>query len=448
MFALSAWSATAFLILWRRSRDLFGILLFVCFASAGVIGSTDVFEILRMQRTDIWAPLPALVMYAANALCILWVFVFPDGRFVPQWARAFAIAWVAWNALRAMLSAADIAAIGHHAIAINFLLLASAVASLVFRYHRYASEVERNQLKWLLLGCIFALIVYATISVIIAVPSLQQPGTGFLLRVGSTALMSLAMVAVPAVMLVAIFRQALLDVDRLINRTLLYAALTALTIAAFLLINTALRHLIEQVIGQASELLAIVLALPLAIAVLPVRRRLGALLDNVLKERTVLTVMFIDIVDSTTHAVRLGDQGWSDLLQAFRSLVRSELSSYGGEEVDTAGDGFFATFVGPGGAIHCAAHIAAAVQQLGVSVRVGLHTGEVDRYGVGVTGIAVHVGARIMSLAAANEVVVSAALRDLVAGSRIGMRDLGEHPLKGLPGVFRVYAVRPTLEFP
>ena len=441
MFALTAWSATALLILWRRSRDLFGILLFVCFASAGVIGSTDVFEILRMQRSDAWAPFPALVMYAANAFCMLWVFVFPDGRFIPRWTAVFAAAWVAWNALRVMLSAADIAVIGHHAVAINFLLLASAVGSLVLRYHWYASDVERNQLKWLLLGCIFTLIVYGTVSVIIAIPSLQQPGPSFLLRVGSTALMSLAMIAVPAVMLAAIFRQALLDVDRLINRTLLYAALTALTIAAFLLINRALHRIMELAIGQASELLAIVLALPLAIAVFPVRRRMSALLDKVLRERTVLTVMFVDIVESTNHAVRLGDKGWSDLLQAFRSIVRNELSSYGGEEIDTAGDGFFATFVGPGGAIHCAANIAREVQQLRISVRIGLHTGEVDRYGVGVSGVAVHVGARIMSLATANEVLLSAALKDLVAGSRIAVRDLGEHALKGLPGLFRVYAL-------
>lgn len=444
MVALSVWCSTALLILWRRSGDLFGVLLFVSFVSAGVIGSTDVFEILRLQRTDSWAPFPGYVMYTANAFCMLWIFVFPDGRFVPRWTAGLAIAWVAWNVLRAMLSAADVAAMGPYAIALNYLLLFSAVGSLALRYRARASVVQQNQLKWLLLGCLFALTVYGFVTGLLAVPRLQQPGSGFLLRVGSTALMPLSMIAVPVAMLVAIFRQGLLDVDGLIKRTLLYAALTALIVAAILLVSSAIRQLMERTVGQVSNLLVIVIALPLAFAVVPLRTRMSTFLDRVLRQRTVLTVMFLDIVDSTGHAVRLGDHGWADLLQSFRGVVRRQLAAYGGEEVDTAGDGIFASFVGPGGAIHCAVNVVNDVRQLGIAVRVGLHTGEVERYGVGLSGVAVHVGARIMALGAADEVLVSSALKELVAGSRIDFCDKGEHVLKGLPGTFHIYAFSST----
>jgi len=441
MVALSGWCATALLILWRRSQDLFGILLFVCFVSAGVIGSTDVFEILRLQRTDPWAPIPAYIMYTANALCMLWVFVFPDGRFVPRWAVIFALAWVLWNIVRSMLTAADVMAIGQYAVALNFGLDASAVATMAYRYRVHATAVERNQLKWLLSGCLYALIAYAAVNVLFAIPELQKPGPGFLLRVASTAFLSLAMIAVPVAMLVAIFRQGLLDVNRLISRTVLYAALTALVVAAILLLNSVLRQVLERIFGPVADLVLILLALPLAFVVLPLRTRLVSTLDKILKERSVTTVMFVDIVDSTAIALRMGDHGWSALLQQFRESVRRHLRDYGGEEIDTAGDGFFATFVGPGGAMQCAANIVQDVEQLGFQVRIGLHTGEVERFGTGVTGVAVHIGARIMAQASGGQVLVSAGLKSLLAGSRVRFIDAGERALKGLPGTFRIYAL-------
>jgi class 3 adenylate cyclase len=441
MLALTGWCATAGLILWRRSNDLFGILLFLCFVSAGVIGSTDVFEILRLQRTDPWAPIPAYVMYTANALCMLWVFVFPDGRFAPRWTVVLAAAWVAWNIVRSNLTAADISAMGLYAVALNFALLASAVGSLVYRYRWRATAVERNQLKWLLLGCLFSLIAYVAITALQAAPALQQAGRGFLLRVASTALMSLAMIAVPAAMLVAIFRQGLLDVNRLVSRTVLYAALTAVIIAGALLFNSVLRQVMDRLFGQVGDLMLIVFALPLAFAALRVRARLATTIDKALRERTVITVMFTDIVDSTATALQLGDDAWAALLRRFRKCVRRHLENYGGEEIDTAGDGFFATFVGPGGAVHCASNIVEDVQELGIRVRVGLHTGEVERYGVGVTGVAVHVGARLMAQANPGQVLVSAAMKDLLAGSRVRLEDVGEREFKGLPGTFRTYSL-------
>jgi len=172
-----------------------------------------------------------------------------------------------------------------------------------------------------------------------------------------------------------------------------------------------------------------------------VRSRLSKLLDSLLSERRILSVMFIDIVNSTVLAVEMGDERWSDKLERFRAVVRRSLANFGGIEIDTAGDGFFATFAGPAGAIRCAESIIDEVQELGISVRAGVHTGEVTRRGDRAVGVAVHVGARIMGLAAPSELLVSGVVRDLVAGSRIGLIDRGDHLLKGLPGTFRLYGL-------
>ena len=157
-------------------------------------------------------------------------------------------------------------------------------------------------------------------------------------------------------------------------------------------------------------------------------------------DRVLATVLFTDIVGSTDRAAALGDQAWRDLLAAHHTVVRSQLSRFRGVEVSTAGDGFLATFDGPARAIHCAKEIGRLVQEHGLEVRVGVHTGEVERVGDGVAGIAVHIGARIGALAQPGEVLVSGTVRDLVAGSGLEFRDRGIHELRGVPGEWRVFA--------
>jgi class 3 adenylate cyclase len=157
--------------------------------------------------------------------------------------------------------------------------------------------------------------------------------------------------------------------------------------------------------------------------------------------RALSTVMFTDIVDSTGHASRMGDAGWSELLGRHHATVREELGRWGGVEIDTAGDGFFATFDGPARAVQCAVAIARRVGELGISVRIGVHTGEVERSGPNVHGIAVHVGARVAGLAEPSEVLVTSTVKDLVAGSGLAFEDAGEHELKGVPDRWRLYRV-------
>jgi class 3 adenylate cyclase len=153
------------------------------------------------------------------------------------------------------------------------------------------------------------------------------------------------------------------------------------------------------------------------------------------------TILFTDIVGATEMAARLGDAAWHDLLEKHHALVRREISRYRGEELDTAGDGFFATFDGPARAVQAATAIRDAVESLGIEVRAGLHTGECELHDGKVTGIAVSIGARIASLADPGEVLVSSTVRDLVAGSGLVFEDRGSHELKGVPGEWSLAAV-------
>jgi class 3 adenylate cyclase len=158
-------------------------------------------------------------------------------------------------------------------------------------------------------------------------------------------------------------------------------------------------------------------------------------------DRMLATVLFSDIVASTETAARLGDRRWLALLDAHYAIVRAELDRFGGREIDTAGDGLFAAFVGPARAISCACAMRDAVRTLGIEIRVGLHTGEVETAGEHLAGIAVHIGARVVAAAQPSEVLVSRTVADLVAGSGIPFRDRGTHPLKGVPGHWQLYAV-------
>ncbi len=158
-------------------------------------------------------------------------------------------------------------------------------------------------------------------------------------------------------------------------------------------------------------------------------------------DRVLVTVLFTDIVGSTERASALGDTRWRDLLELHHATVRRQLDRFRGREIDTAGDGFLATFDGPARAIRCACAIQAEVGRLGLEIRTGLHTGECELAGDRVIGLAVHIGARVAAQAGAGEVLVSSTVRDLVAGSGLDFRDLGLTTLKGLPEKWRLFAV-------
>jgi class 3 adenylate cyclase len=158
-------------------------------------------------------------------------------------------------------------------------------------------------------------------------------------------------------------------------------------------------------------------------------------------DRMLATVMFTDICDSTRRAAEMGDRGWRFLLERHDALFRHALERHRGREVKRTGDGFLATFDGPARAIRCAASVAEAMGSLGLEVRAGLHTGELEVMDGDLGGLAVHIASRVMSCAGPNEVLVSGTVKDLVVGSGIGFEDRGERELRGVPGEWRLYAV-------
>ncbi len=159
-------------------------------------------------------------------------------------------------------------------------------------------------------------------------------------------------------------------------------------------------------------------------------------------DRVLATVLFTDVVGSTEHAARLGDRRWTELLATHDAIVRSELERFRGREVKSTGDGVLATFDGPGRAIRCAQSVRDALRPLGIEIRAGLHSGEIDLRGADVGGIAVHIGARVAAAAEASEVLVSRTVCDLVSGSGIEFEDRGQHDLRGVPGSWNLFSVK------
>jgi pimeloyl-ACP methyl ester carboxylesterase/class 3 adenylate cyclase len=157
-------------------------------------------------------------------------------------------------------------------------------------------------------------------------------------------------------------------------------------------------------------------------------------------DRVLATVLFTDIVDATKRAAEIGDRAWKDLLAQHHFIVRRQLDLYRGREIDTAGDGFLASFDGPARAVRCGWAIADAVKSLSIQIRAGVHTGECELMGAKLGGIAVHIGARVAALATPNEILVSGTVKDLVAGSGLRFENRGIHVLKGIPGEWPIFA--------
>ena len=172
----------------------------------------------------------------------------------------------------------------------------------------------------------------------------------------------------------------------------------------------------------------------------PVREFLTGTNEAPMEDRVLATVLFTDIRGATEHAAHLGDRSWGDLLERHHATVRQQLERFRGREIDTAGDGFFATFDGPARGVRCGLAIRDAVRSLGLEIRAGLHTGECELIGDKVGGIAVHIGARVMSEAKEGEVLVSRTVKDLVAGSGLEFTARGRHTLKGVDGEWELFA--------
>lgn len=446
--AALVWCGLATLILWRRSRDLFGIFLALGFVAIGVIvpvrdqvlvdgGSPSI------PQTDPLLELGRAVIWILTAGALVWVFSFPDGRFVPPWGAAAAALWALWALLRIPFpEELSHTRYGLASAALYTAFPLAGLAAQVYRFTRRSDAVQRQQLKWFVYGAVLIVVAWMiAVMLPLAGATTGVDVSAFGYRSASTGFLAAASMMVPLTIAIAIFRQGLLNVDLLINRTLMYSALTIVLVAAFVILGTFAQSVYTALAGAPSGLATTAVAFVIALAFLPLRARVQRIADHFLSDRAVLTIAFLDLTGSTEKAVELGDHAWRELLERYRSAVRREIRRHGGREIDTAGDGFFVTFGSPAAAIRFAHGALASLRPLGLTARAGLHIGEVEVHGRSVTGIGVHIGARIVATASAGEVLVSRTLRDLVAGSGIRMLDRGLHPLKGVPGRWHLYAV-------
>ena len=420
-------------------------------------GSLPGFEIALVLANVAWIP--------AIGLMIFLILVFPDGRLPsPRWrvvAGLVALTLLVL-AIGTLFGAENLANSGHPEVANPLAIapIASALALLQFaafalpvwilaavvsigvRYRR-ASEAERLQLKWLVAAGTAVSVLFGAAWVLAAIVVSGGESSGLVALAADIAddIAIASFGLLPIAIGVATLRHKLYDIDVIVNRTLVYGGATVVLAAAFGAANVASQRLLESVSGQRSDLLTGGLAVGAALAFGPLRRRIRPVVDRFLPARAELTLLFTDIVGSTRMAADVGDDRWRDLLGRYRAAVRRELARFGGREIDTAGDGFFATFDRPAAALRCAWAMRGAVLELGLETRAGLHIGQCEMRGEKVSGLAVNTAARVMAAAADGEILVSSALSEALVGLGVGLADRGVHELKGVPGEWHLYRI-------
>ena len=301
---------------------------------------------------------------------------------------------------------------------------------------RSSTGLERQQLKYV---AYIALIMVIGFAIGLAASLSGVDKAHIVLPL--TAQIGLA-IGIPVAAALAILRYRLYDIDALINRTVAYGIVTAMLAAAFAVANVVLQRVLEGMTGGQSNVATGVLIAAAALAFAPLRARIRPIADRLLPPRALLTLLFIDIVGSTRMAAELGDERWHVVLSRFRATVRRELARFGGHEVDTTGDGFFATFQRPAAGLMGAWAIRSAVEELGLVIRTGLHVGECVIRGESLSGLAVHISARVMAAAGDGEILVSDAVREAVPAVNDRLADQGRHELKGVPGEWQLFALR------
>lgn len=314
-------------------------------------------------------------------------------------------------------------------------VLAAAAASIVIRLARARGE-ERLQLRWVAYSSAFAValnIGFTVVSLTFLPITTVEALSVFVVVTGFG-------IAMPVGFAVAMLRYRLYDLDLLLNRTILYGAVSGVLLVVFGAANLLAQRVVQSWFNERSDLVAAAIGLGAGLAFGPVRRRFRPVVDRALPARSRLALLFTDIVESTQAIVDLGDEQWRELLDRYRAVVRQELARCRGREVNTAGDAFFAVFDRPANAVRCAVAMRERVRVLGLRVRTGLHVGDVEMRGEQVSGLAVHAAARVMAMAGAGEILGSS---DLAAALPPGtpLTAAGQHALRGVPGEWRLFRI-------
>jgi class 3 adenylate cyclase len=425
-----ACAAVAAIILRYRSRDWFGL-----FASieALLFGLAIAGPWSSVPLADPWSQPTRVAIKLAEIAILMALYTFPSGRFVPRWTRSLLVVFAGWAAIGLAIPAVDpVVARGVWQLAFVAFFLSGLVAQ-GYRYTTVSAGTEKRQAVWVSLGLAVVVIAYAVWSLLDFAVRNQTLAT--------LADIALQLASILAVLLfgIAMIRFRLYDIDLVINRTVLYGTSTAALIVVFAALSFVSKGIIEATTGHSSDIMTIPLIVAAAVGFGPLQRRLRPVVDRLLPPRAVLTLFFTDICESTARAVALGDERWRDMLSKYRATVRRGLKRFRGSEMDTAGDGFFAVFDRPSDALSSAELLRDQLHELGLDSRFGLHAGECEVRGEKVSGAAVITAARVMATAGANEIVISAAVHDALGHRGEPFGDLGDHPLKGLPGQWHLY---------
>jgi len=440
--ATGFWLAVGALLIWRR-RDPFGLVLsLTAVVTAASIGPLSVPDEIHFAGAVGYA-----LAFLANFLSVLGLYLFPNGVFVPKWTRYLAAALFLWNCLGLWLAISGGPNPDLTLISVGSLIFfLSGPAMQVYRYSRVSGPIERQQTKWVMYG-IGAVTLAWSIRIVVPLVAgelrASSTSAGLLFADGTALMYDASVLLLGTTLAVAMLRRNLLGIDLIINRTLAYSVVTGVLAVAFALLTAAAQRL-AALAALPSEPATIIAALAVAAAFVPVRNRIRDAVDRLLPPRALLALLFTDIVGSTETATRLGDSIWRQQLERYRAQVRRSLRGFGGREVDTAGDGFFATFDKTPLAVRCAIEIRERTGALGLASRTAIHWGACEVRGEKVTGINVHIAARLMSLARPDEIVVSDATRGEVAADGIQVADRGSHTLKGVPGEWPVYVLKPA----
>ena len=397
-------------------------------------------EMERVASHDGWGIL-RLMQWSGGAFLVPHLLWFPDGRFVPRWSRLIVPVWLAvWAATALVLPGGQgLLGLAPARLLFGFFVVLIGFGCQLFRLQITQDALVRQQLKWIIAGEVFhyigALAIVAARLIGGDVPILLRADVVLPAYVLSPA-------AVTAAYNVAIFRYRLWDIDLIVNRTIVYGSATIALVVSFVFIS----RIAEVALAAALPAMPDVSTLPIAVAVAAafpwLQRRIRPFVDRFLPAREVLTVLFTDIVGSTQLAASLGDERWRGLLARYRTAVRKTLRQFKGEEVDTAGDGFFATFRSPRQAVRCGFAFTSNLADLGIRVRTGIHQGACEMRGEKITGMTIHIAARIVTLAQYDEILVSRSVRDAFSDKHIRFETRGDHALRGVPGVWTLYAAR------
>jgi len=370
--------------------------------------------------------------------------VFPDGRFVPKWTRGIAIVLLVAGLANSVAPGSPLDLFNWSPV-IAALFAAMIVLAQTYRYRFVSTVTERQQTKWVVFGLVFTSVAYVGYVNGFGTPLDVLPVEGSpamaILELALTTSLALGLLALPATIGAAVLRYRLFDIDLFINRTIVYGSVTPVLLGAFVLVSTLMQRSLEALTGARSDALTLGVALVLALGFQPLRARVRAVVDLVLPSRAELALMFTDIVGSTDRLAALGDAAWRDVLDHYRATVRRELKRHGGSEMHIAGDSFFATFTDPWRAVRCTLALRPRLSALGVPSRFGLHWGACEMRGEEVSGLAVWTAARVMSTAAADEVVLSDTMRLALGSTDLALEDRGVQSLKGIPEQLRLHVI-------